>query len=710
MATAAKCADPECSAPLVEGLPACLAHLDEGARAAYLAQVRAGRTLDARGMTISAELFEQVTRHHRRQPEPTDRYLTRMEEQRAGAPAATPGLAHFDDATFEAGISLDGLDFPQGASFQRAHFADLTVGTVVFGGPVSFAAALFTAPADFGQATFDGDATFDRADFRREALFSGVRFEQEATFRHTRFGDVASFGNDTDHDGAGFGGTADFSAAQFSGPAYFGQRSGSAEGDFRFDRNGPASFSGQALFTGCTFAGAAAFDRAEFGLTDFARSQFTEAVSFAECHFRHLATFDRAEFTDLLLHDARFGPGASFVGIRVSGLLELANVRCAGDLKFDEAVLGGRTDLTLLHVKGRLWFIRSQFERSRDLGPIAALDKLDLDHATFHENVRIEVAAARVLCRKTNFRDGVYLLARWAQVSLDEARFGGPAVLVGAPSKFEQIEEEPLATAHRGDGRPSLVSVRRANVANLSVTNVDLRPARFTQAQNLDQMRLGDPVQLPGTPERIWWSARNTIAEEHLWRRKYHRGRRRSGWYPDACEIPQWARDEIPDEAGEPTLDPHELASIYRQLRKGREDSKDEPGAADFYYGEMEMRRKATVPPGARLSKRFSLYAERAILWCYWAVSGYGLRASRALLALGLTILVFALALLVWGFPARHGYSFAVLYSAESVTSLLHAPDVALTSAGEWLSIGLRLLGPLFFGLMILSLRGRVHR
>jgi hypothetical protein len=101
MATAAKCADPECSAPLVEGLPACLAHVDEGARAAYLAQVRAGRTLDARGMTISAELFEQVTRHHRRQPEPTGRYLTRMEEQRAGAPAATPGLAHFDDATFE---------------------------------------------------------------------------------------------------------------------------------------------------------------------------------------------------------------------------------------------------------------------------------------------------------------------------------------------------------------------------------------------------------------------------------------------------------------------------------------------------------------------------------------------------------------------------------------------------------------------------------
>jgi hypothetical protein len=32
---------------------------------------------------------------------------------------------------------------------------------------------------------------------------------------------------------------------------------------------------------------------------------------------------------------------------------------------------------------------------------------------------------------------------------------------------------------------------------------------------------------------------------------------------------------------------------LYRALRKGREDTKDEPEAADFYYGEVEMRRLA---------------------------------------------------------------------------------------------------------------------
>ena len=40
-------------------------------------------------------------------------------------------------------------------------------------------------------------------------------------------------------------------------------------------------------------------------------------------------------------------------------------------------------------------------------------------------------------------------------------------------------------------------------------------------------------------------------------------------------------------------VDAREVAGVYRDLRKGREDNKDEPGAADFYYGEMEMRRLA---------------------------------------------------------------------------------------------------------------------
>jgi hypothetical protein len=36
---------------------------------------------------------------------------------------------------------------------------------------------------------------------------------------------------------------------------------------------------------------------------------------------------------------------------------------------------------------------------------------------------------------------------------------------------------------------------------------------------------------------------------------------------------------------------PAQLALVYRALRKALEDGANAPGAADFYYGEMEMRR-----------------------------------------------------------------------------------------------------------------------
>jgi hypothetical protein len=144
------------------------------------------------------------------------------------------------------------------------------------------------------------------------------------------------------------------------------------------------------------------------------------------------------------------------------------------------------------------------------------------------------------------------------------------------------------------------------------------------------------------------------------------------------------------------------LATTYRALRKGREDESDAPGAGDFYYGEMEMRRhgEASGP-------------ERAVIWLYWLVSGYGLRASRALLALAVTIAIFAFFFDWWGFRPDRDFGRSLLFSIESTSSLFRIPEVkgsVLTGGGEVLQVILRLLGPLFFGLALLSLRGRVKR
>jgi hypothetical protein len=90
----------------------------------------------------------------------------------------------------------------------------------------------------------------------------------------------------------------------------------------------------------------------------------------------------------------------------------------------------------------------------------------------------------------------------------------------------------------------------------------------------------------------------------------------------------------------ERSLRPADIALLYRALRKGREDSKDEPGAADFYYGELEMRRH----------DRTASWPERVVLWLYWLVAGYGLRATRALSCLLGLLVVATVLLAVVGF------------------------------------------------------------
>jgi hypothetical protein len=106
---------------------------------------------------------------------------------------------------------------------------------------------------------------------------------------------------------------------------------------------------------------------------------------------------------------------------------------------------------------------------------------------------------------------------------------------------------------------------------------------------------------------------------------------KRQGWYPTSCQPPGW-REKDPTGDGDEKLEDlpsdEELINLYRSLRKAREDSKDEPGAADFYYGEMELRRLADHTP----------WAERFVLNLYWLVSGYGLRSMRALASLAAVI------------------------------------------------------------------------
>jgi Pentapeptide repeats (9 copies) len=469
-----------------------------------------------------------------------------------------------------------------------------------------------------------------------------------------------------------------------------------------------AHFQGVAEFAGVTFQSGARFDRATFqGKAEFAGVTFQGETVFERATFEKEAEFNNATFQGNAKFDwARFQNPALFEGASFQ--------RRAG---FDGATF-----------RDRAVFDRASFERATQVGPLGA-KQLELGSAVFGANVQFETSAAVVRARGVQFPAGGRLLLRYALVILDDANLAAPTILAGDRSAFPSLvlweQQIPSGEVALPPGpspeqwRPRLLSVRRADVAGLRVADIDLGACRFVGAHNLDRLRLeGAPLFTRTTG---WWRARRkTLAEEQHWRADRPGRWRPGGWYPQDCQPPEFPEAETPEK-----LEPARLAALYRDLRKGREDAKDEPGAADFYYGECEMRRHN--PDTSR--------AERLVLWGYWLVSGYALRAWRALAALAMVIVVAGIGLALWGFPsaaptfrpAAVGPDGALVYreqppdpppeladairlSARSATALLRGPDRVLTPVGEWLDMGLRFIGPLLLGLAVLSVRGRVRR
>jgi hypothetical protein len=267
----------------------------------------------------------------------------------------------------------------------------------------------------------------------------------------------------------------------------------------------------------------------------------------------------------------------------------------------------------------------------------------------------------------------------------------------------------------------------RVDATNLTLSGIQLDSCRFADCYNRDRLRIVGRLRFKGAPDNGFWTHRNILAEEHLWRARYDR--RPDGWFPLRCRHPGEsapAREHGTRWTIEVRHQAMLVQSIYRDLRKGREDAKDEPGASDFYFGEMEMRRMAAA--------KWSW--ERVLLSAYWALSGYGLRASRALIALVLVLGLGTLGFATIGFEhstqpefqqvtstqpityrqinvpgPKPGWAAAIDHSVDSSTALLRASTPRpLTAVGRVLEITMRLLGPLLLGLAVLALRNRVKR
>ncbi|MFX4294716.1 hypothetical protein [Streptomyces bohaiensis] len=284
------------------------------------------------------------------------------------------------------------------------------------------------------------------------------------------------------------------------------------------------------------------------------------------------------------------------------------------------------------------------------------------------------------------------------------------------------------------------------DAAHLVLTDTDLSGCRFAGAFHLDQLGLEGETTFALTPAGrrtgawrwVRFTKRRVLAEEHHWRAH------RAGQAPLAAgeeHDPELWRSGPDHDTPSTIRQPAAVAAVYRQLRKAFEDGKDSPGAADFYYGECEMRRKA-----AATSK-----GERFLLWAYWALSGYGLRAtgyglraSRAFGWLAATMALTVALLMGFGLPAqdpapattgtvqgekvdlttknpdpvlntamtdRASWDRAEKATRVAVNSVVfRSSGQNLTTAGTYIEMASRLFEPTLLALGILAIRGRIKR
>jgi uncharacterized protein YjbI with pentapeptide repeats len=435
-----------------------------------------------------------------------------------------------------------------------------------------------------------------------------------------------------------------------------------------------AKFRGDALFIGSQFDGVARLSKTTFeGLAAFGSARFARGVDFAGASFTQMASFNSSSFVE----DANFAAAV------------FSSLAMFGDATFARTVSLRNTSFMAVADLANV-----SFGATHGLGPMLACSSLALDGSTFERPVTIEVAADLITMERAHFPQGAHLFARYALVTADNAVFSGPSLI--AFSSHDGPDDSALESKLKPQGvrsrRPRIESLRRADVGALTLSGVDLRGCRFAGAHNLDGLRVDGSAEFASAPG----NGRRVIAEEADVRA--------------AHDHPEWKLAAVESIAGTrvESLDERDVADLYRELRKGQESRGDEPGAADFYYGEMEMRRRAKGTAG-----------EKAVVWAYWLTSGYALRPLRAFVALLVTIALFGILLKLWGFEPRPpatddaSWSRAFLFSAESTSSLFRVPatpNLRLTEVGEVLQIFLRLLGPLFFGLLLLSIRGRVKR
>ncbi|MFE3268089.1 pentapeptide repeat-containing protein [Streptomyces sp. NPDC059215] len=424
-----------------------------------------------------------------------------------------------------------------------------------------------------------------------------------------------------------------------------------------------------------------------------------------------------------------FGNIAVFGSTTLKNYTVFVSTSFERDARFESATFKGDVRFGAATIKGEAGFEAAIFEKAVAVGPLVCAGRVKLSGAMFGGPVTLSFAAQRLECRRTRWSATAEIRLRYATVDFAHAVFEYPLTIAAEPDPFVpfgggQLVEAALAPISGPEVRPA--SLRGVDAAHLALADVDLSRCLFAGTLYLDQLRLEGACTFDSAPSSARWrrwppvrlTERRVLAEEHHWRASQ----------PDA--VRGWTRrSSASDESGR-----CRLAPVYRALRKAFEDGKHEPGAADFYYGEMEMRRHAGDIPRS----------ERNLLTAYGALSGYGLRASRALAWLGAAILLTILLLMAIGLPRGDpkqtatgtvpagggkvtfeidkddphnptgnrltGERFEKALNVTLNSVIFRSADKDLTTAGTYIEMTSRITEPVLLGLAVLAVHNRVKR
>jgi uncharacterized protein YjbI with pentapeptide repeats len=549
-------------------------------------------------------------------------------------------------------------------------------------------------------------------------------------------------------------GDANFESAKFTGVARFG----------------PTEFAGNAWFGNATFTGNALFEKARFtGDAIFINATFTGDAVFKEAEFESDACFVKAIFVGEPMFDDAFAHyGLRFVGGQFESASHLGPVLCT-ELDLSRSVF--RKPVTI--EAGARWVVceRTRWQSAATLRlryagvsltdavvtqPVAVTHHPtplgDESRVTGNPSVQLMslrgVDAAHLVFTDIDLADCLFIGA----FHLDQVRIEGNCVFRPPPVglRWRGIWPErwsrrrTLAEEHHWRAMPTTSRKPHPGWAGRR----DDVPDWVVERQPVGQ---GNHA----TTERFWRNAFGSAEKElashyeelEMRRRKSNRplGLLWLYWvltYPGLQTLrtfDYWraTRRQPAIPRGKPQ--PGDVAAIYRSLRKALEDAKNEPDAADFYYGEMEMRRHDPIRS----------LGERRLLWLYWLLSGYGLRVTRALGWLAIVMALTVLGLMFWGLPAdphpRVQPITGTLATGSAVDLATRTPLVSgaapgpwsekvskqrldralrvatnsvafrsggqgLTRAGTYIEMWSRLTAPILLVLIIIAVRGRVKR